>query len=47
MSVIRFKADRSGRATPKPGRSRSAAITDEDWDKFEKDIADANSVWHD
>jgi hypothetical protein len=32
---------RNRRITPKRGKSRRSEMTDGDWDKFEKDIADA------
>jgi hypothetical protein len=40
-SIIHTKMLRNRRAASRNGRSRSSEMTDADWDKFEKDIADA------
>lgn len=40
-SIIRLKIHRNRPATPNRGRRRHSEMTDGDWDKFEKDIADA------
>ena len=41
LSVIRFKAEYSRQSAPRHGERRPSEMTQEDWDKFEKDIADA------
>jgi hypothetical protein len=40
-SIIRLKLNRNRRAAPKRGATLRSKMTDEDWDKFEKDIVDA------
>lgn len=41
ISVIHFETPRSPRATHQRGKGRRTGMTAADWDKFEKDIADA------